>query len=102
MSANGARSWMPITGYSDPWSATPGEPVRFYVSSDAPAYRAELVELIHGDTNEAGPGVKERRVESAIDGEHEGRRQAINAGSYVLVPDRRPLELSSFTLQCFI
>ena len=102
MSANGARSWMSITGYSDPWSASPGESVRFHVSCDAGSYRAELVELLHGDTNEAGPGLRERRVESAIDGDHDGRRQVINAGSYVLVPDRRPLELESFTLQCWI
>jgi N,N-dimethylformamidase len=94
--------WLPITGYTDRWSAAPGEPIQFYVSSDAAHYRAELVQLVHGDTNPTGPGFKERRIDSSIDGEYAGHPQKIHSGSYVVVPDRAPLRLGSFSLQCWI
>jgi N,N-dimethylformamidase len=40
-----------IRGYCDVTSATPGETINFYVSSDDPGdYEAKLVRLVHGDT----------------------------------------------------
>ena len=45
-----------IHGYCDVPSAAPGEKIRFYVSCDEPGtYRADVVRLIMGDTNPAGP-----------------------------------------------
>ena len=96
-------AWMRLTGYSDKWTVEQGDTVSFYVNCDGPAeYRAELVRLVHGDTNPAGPGVKEPRVESAADGTYPGRAQRIHSGSYALVADRRPLRVDSLTLQCWI
>lgn len=95
--------YMRITGYSDKWTVEAGETVQFYVNCDGPEqYTAELVHLINGDPNPAGPGFKERRIESPADGIYPGRPQRINAGSYALVPDRRPLHVDSFTLQMWI
>ena len=92
-----------IVGYADRFSVHPGEDVRFHVSSEnSESYEAEIVRLIHGDTNPAGPGYKEVHVPSSVSGEYPGRKQTIHAGSYVLVPDDPRLHVSSFTLQAFI
>lgn len=92
-----------LTGYGSKWSVEQGERIDFHVNCDGPtSYRAELVRLIHGDTHPSGPGFKEQRVESPVDGVHPGRPQAIHAGSYAMVLDRHPLRVDSFTMQCWI
>ena len=49
-----------ITGYSDRISVQPGQTIQFYVHSErSESYRADIVRLIHGDTNPDGPGYKE-------------------------------------------
>jgi N,N-dimethylformamidase len=78
---------MKLVGYSDRLSVPQGGTIRFMVSSEHATYRSELVRLIHGDEHPAGPGYKERRVPSAMDGERRGRRQAIRGGSYAVVDD---------------
>src|SRR6267378_6258908 len=55
---------MQVVGYGDRLSVQPGETIRFMVSSELPGYRADIVRLIHGDTNPKGPGFKEELVES--------------------------------------
>ena len=51
-----------IHGYADRLSVAPLEPIEFKVSTDAPGtYRADVVRLIHGDTNPAGPGLQGAR-----------------------------------------
>lgn len=73
-----------IYGYTDRISVTPGGRVRFMVSCDGPErYRADIVRLINGDTNPAGPGFKEQEISSSVSGEYRGRFQPINAGSHV-------------------
>ena len=92
-----------IAGYADRFSVHPGEDVRFHVSSEhSEGYQAEIVRLIHGDTNPAGPGYKEELIPSPVSGEHPGRKQTIYAGSYVLVPNDPRLQVSSLTVQVFI
>ena len=77
-----------IHGYADRLSVAPGEPIEFKVSTDTQgSYRADVVRLIHGDTNPAGPGFKERVVDSPANGEYDGRQQAIRSGSHVAVVD---------------
>ena len=72
---------MKIVGYSDRLSVMQGGTVRFMVSCEDSTYRADLVRLIHGDENPQGPGFRERRVPSAIDGDRPGRKQIIRHGS---------------------
>ncbi len=92
-----------IVGYADRFSVQPGEHIKFMVSSELPQYRAEIVRLIHGDTNPNGPGMKEDLVEAAVNGEYSGKFQQLPNGSYVSVPDNALLRLSeSFTLQAWI
>ncbi len=77
-----------IHGYADRLSVAPGEQIEFKLSTDAPGtYRADVVRLIHGDANPAGPGFKERVVDSPVNGEYEGRHQEIRSGSHVTVAD---------------
>src|SRR5436190_1396542 len=94
---------MDLVGYADRFSVAPGETVRFMVSSAQERYRADLVRLIHGDANPAGPGFKERPVPSPIDCEYAGREQPIRTGSCVVVPDHPALRLSgSFSMVAWI
>ena len=91
---------MKLVGYTDRWSAEAGETVRFYVSATTPRYRAELVRIIHGDENPAGPGYKEEAVEHEIAGEYAGAEQRIHPGSYAIV---EPFPaLAAFTLCAWV
>lgn len=92
-----------ITGYSDKFSARPGESVKFHVNSefDEP-YEAEIVRLIHGDTNPDGPGYKEQEIKTEVSGTYQGEHQALHAGSYIFVPYSKLMDVSSFTLCALI
>jgi N,N-dimethylformamidase len=83
---------MKIVGYGDRWSVQPGETIRFMVSTAEPQFVARVVRLIHGDTNPAGPGYKDRPVAAAIEGAYEGRVQAYHPGSFAVVPDAASLQ----------
>ena len=94
---------MKVVGYTDRWSAAPGETLRFMVSCELPAFRANIVRLICGDTSAAGPGFKEELVSTPADGEYPGREQPIYKGSYVMVPDAPLLRPEGgFTLQAWV
>ena len=93
---------MRIVGYADRLSVEPGQRVRFMVSCLEPTYRADIVRLIHGDDNPAGPGFKSRTIGNIGKGLR-GRVQTFRKGSHVLVKNRPPLrDLKSFTLQAWI
>jgi N,N-dimethylformamidase len=78
---------MKILGYPDRFSVMPGESIRFLVSCDgSSAYRANIVRLIHGDTNSAGPGFKAEVLETPVHGNYRGRLPPVHAGSAIVVP----------------
>jgi len=84
-----------MTGYSDKLSVRAGETIAFKVSqaTESP-YQAQIVRLINGDTNPAGPGYQEMEVTDA----HwtvQGRYQAVKAGSCIVVPANSALRLDS-------
>lgn len=94
---------MKIVGYPDRFSVQPGETVRFMVSCELPGYRADIVRLMHGDTSPAGPGFKEKLVDTHVSGDYPGRKQDLHAGSYVAVPGSPLLDLpDGFTIQAWI
>jgi N,N-dimethylformamidase len=94
---------MKITGYSDKISVRPGETIQFMVNCELPNYEAEVVRIICGDTNPAGPGVKERVIRTPVTGTYKGRKQVIETGSYVTIPTSPALEqLESFSVQAMI
>ena len=92
-----------ITGYSDKYSAFPGEKVKFYVNAEKKEdYDVQIVRLIHGDTNPEGPGYKEEEIGAQCNKTYQGRNQIIHGGSYVVIPNDDRLNTASFTLQAYI
>ena len=79
-----------ILGYAEPLCAGPGDSVAFKVSSAGPAfYHAEILRIVCGDPDPNGPGQRFERVDAACTGDHVGRFQPTDAGSYLRI-DRRP------------
>ena len=98
-----SADWIRLVGYGDHLSVQQGETIRFMVSSELPPYRADIVRLIHGDTNPKGPGFKEELVDAPVNKEYPGRHQDLPSGSYVIVPDNPALRpKGSFTLQAWV
>lgn len=94
---------MKVIGYSDELSIFPGDPVSFHVSCDTERYHADVVKLIHGDTNPDGPGFKIEPVRTDVDADFPGRVQQAYAGSHVLVDDHPRLRPgAALTLQLLI
>lgn len=99
------RSCAPyITGYTDLISGAVGDNIRFYIGCSEPMnYSVELVRIICGDTNPAGPGLKLRRIPSSLEGTYKGEFQPIFPGSFAIVP-RAPsvCGLATFTVGAWI
>ena len=58
-----------LFGYADKISVKPGEVVKFHVDAEGTdTARAQLVRLIHGDHDPAGPGFVEQEVDCAANG----------------------------------
>jgi N,N-dimethylformamidase len=94
---------MDVVGYSDPLSVAFGDTVRVMVSCAASEYDADVVRLIHGDRNPAGPGLRVEPIATSSDGRYAGVHQSIAPGSYVQVADSPLLStLQSFTVQAWI
>ena len=96
-------SWMKITGYADKFSVHPGDTIKFFVNCDGPAeYQAEIVKMIHGDTNPRGPGFIEEAIKADCNATYKGLKQEIYSGSYGFVVDKPQFRVESVTLQCWI
>src|SRR5438067_5242733 len=81
-----------IHGYSDQICVKAGDRIRLMVSVEgAEQYRAEIVRLINGDSNPAGPGPKEEPVPTSVSGQYPARFQPIHPGSHIVVEDREGL-----------
>ncbi len=85
---------IPLGGYVDRFSARPGERIEVKVSSSfAAPYQADLVRIIHGDANPAGPGIKLAELPSAFAGTYESRFQPVHLGSCGVVTPVQPVAL---------
>ncbi|MDA1189219.1 MAG: LamG domain-containing protein, partial [Chloroflexi bacterium] len=94
---------MQVVGYSDRLSVRPGETIRFMVSCLNDSYRADIVRLIHGDTNPDGPGFKEQPIKTGVSRNYPGRLQRIRLGSHVIVEDTPVLQCAKgFTIAAWI
>ncbi|EGH00116.1 Large subunit of N2CN-dimethylformamidase [gamma proteobacterium IMCC2047] len=92
-----------ITGYSDKFSVRPGEDIGFHVHSEyEESYQADIVRLIHGDTNPEGPGYKEELIHTSVSDMYPGKHQAMHIGGYIMVPHDERFNLNSFTMCAFI
>ena len=94
---------MKVIGYSRQLSVFPGDDVDFLVSCDSEQYHADIVKLIHGDTNPDGPGLKIEPVQTGIDADFPGRVQRVVSGSHIEVPDHPKLRPGTeWTLQVMV
>ena len=92
-----------IVGYSNKLSVQPSEELDFMISCTDPKFNAEVVRLIHGDVNPNGPGHKDKKVPSNIDGSYNGKIQPIYSGSYIKINDSNKINFNqSFTFQTWI
>jgi N,N-dimethylformamidase len=77
----------PLTGYTDRWSAKPGDTVRFMVASaESRPFRLRFVRHICADPNPDGPGYHEIPMPTKLDGEHAGSARSAFPGSFGHVP----------------
>jgi len=72
-----------LTGYTGRLSYVPGETVEVRMSTDAPDITVDVVRLMHGDVNPAGPGFQTDDVPSVSAQHVPGRLQFIETGSYM-------------------
>ena len=85
---------VPLIGYVDRFSARPRERIAVKVSSRlTEPYRADLVQIIHGDANPAGPGLKFEEVEATFAGTYPSRFQPAHSGSYGIVTRDKAIRL---------
>jgi N,N-dimethylformamidase len=87
-----------ILGYPDSYSVPQGGQIKFMISLEEDrSFSANLVKVIHGDCNPEGPGLKFVDVPNDANGTYEGRRQQIDAGSYMVSRRVPPLKGFAFT-----
>jgi hypothetical protein len=94
-----------LHGYSDQVSVQQGERIKFMVSVEsASRYHADIVRLINGDRDPAGPGAKEEVISTSFSGEYPARVQPIYPGSHIVVHDRKGLlnPGEAISIQAFI
>ena len=93
-----------ILGYCNDWSAVAGGTVAFKISTyGAGRYDAHLVRVVCGDSEPEHGIFEEEEIDAPFNGEHEGRLQPIDAGSYAVVPQNPAIDgLTSFTVQAWI
>ncbi len=90
---------LPITGYLDRLSARPGGRLEVKVSAQSAGdYAAEVVRIVCGDPNPAGPGLDYRAVDFGLAGRYPARAQAVDRGSYALVPPAALFAADSLSL----
>ena len=83
-----AESTTRILGYVDRLSVAPGDRLELKLScAGIERYHLDFVRIVCGDPDPRGPGLRLVPAPSPVDGEHRGRFQPIDAGSYVRVDD---------------
>jgi N,N-dimethylformamidase len=80
-----------LTGYTDSVCVRPGGSLGFHIHCEGDHVDAQLVRLLHGDENPAGPGFQEREIASSVDGHHPAGRQEIFRGSFAELETPTPL-----------
>src|SRR5690606_32525650 len=92
-----------IVGYPDRYSVAPGEDIAFKISlEEGEQFEARLVRVVNGDCNPAGPGLKFPHVPTRIDGNHAGKPQRIDAGSYMIAEGVPAVASGTFTFLAFV
>src|SRR5688572_13052558 len=97
----GAGLVLKILDYPDRYSVPQGGDIRFMVSlEEGDKFEARLVRVISGDCNPEGPGLKFEEIAHPANGSYAGKRQSIDAGSYMVAPSVPAL--GSFTFTAYV
>ena len=93
-----------LTGYCDRISVRNGERLKFMVSGlGADTAEVQIVRLVHGDENPAGPGFIEHEVDASCNGTIAVTEQATQAGSFMIIDESECFDpAAGFTLHAFI
>src|SRR5215471_4780520 len=93
-----------IMAYSDKWSVTPGETMRFMVSCPkSSAYQAEIVRLKQPEAGPLGTPFAQEPVDAQCNGRYSGRYQPIPIGSFAVVSPHPAIPVcGSFTIAAYI
>ena len=87
-----------IAGYPDRYSVAQGGTIKFMVSlEEGDSFEANLVRVVNGDCNPDGPGLKFRPIPHAANTTYPGKRQTIDAGSFMVAPSVPSLNRFTFT-----
>ena len=90
-----------ILGYPDRYSVPQGGEIKFMISlEEGSEFSVRLVRVVNGDCNPEGPGLDFCEIAHAGNGTYPGKRQTIDAGSYMIAPSVPPLR--NFTFTAFI
>lgn len=93
-----------ILGYCDDWSRRAGDRIAFKISTYGPkTYEAALVRVICGDAEPDHGIFEEEEIDAPFNGTYAGHEQAIDVGSYAVVPWKDQSDrLTSFTVQAWV
>lgn len=94
-----------LFAYASRLSVRPGDPLDVMVAAEGvTAADAQLVRLIHGDSNPTGPGYVEEEIDAGCNGTIAVRRQYTQLGSHAVVDDAdgRLSGAEAFTLTAWI
>ena len=81
---------MNILGYANKFSAEVDEEIEIKVScSKIKTYNAKIIKIIQGDTNEKGPGYKEKIINFNLGGPFLAKNQQLNIGSYGHIKNKK-------------
>lgn len=90
-----------ILGYPDRYSVPQGGEIKFMVSlEEGESFQARLVRVVNGDCNPQGPGLKFTEIAHPANKTYAGKRQRIDAGSYMVASSVPPL--GSFTFTAYV
>lgn len=77
-----------IFGYGNKISVKQGDEIAFHVNCDgSDTAKTQLVQLIHGDVHEDGPGHVEREIGNPINGTWQVKKQFTQLGNFYTVED---------------
>ena len=94
-----------IFGYANKISVKQGDDISFHVNCDgADTADAQLVQLIHGDAHDDGPGHVEREIDHPVNGTWKVEKQFTQLGNFYTVEDpHAKLAVDGpLTMMCFI
>ena len=93
---------MHVVGYLDRMSATAGTSVSCMISSSVGDVTVDIVRLIHGDTNPAGPGMKVETLSDVAPRVVPGRVQDVFRGSCIVAHGVGPVSTRGLSIHLLV